>query len=209
MKKALSTILFLTFCLSALYAQPNVSKEEYAVYAAILKSIYAENLKDDNLKTSFVILDETFKPDFFDKWQADKFKGLSNDFKRKNQQSVNLKEQLPVKYSYSLLKKIELEKILEKGQVEAEKTKRDFEEKNKGKIRLITCDLPWKYFYESYPKSDGYNNFSRAGFSYNRKFAMVDVKREARCGGSYSTYILKKVGRNWKIYTSYGSGWVS
>jgi hypothetical protein len=56
MKKLFSTILLIAFCGFNLFAQSNVSKEDYAVYAAIINNIYAENLKDIKSEFEAVII---------------------------------------------------------------------------------------------------------------------------------------------------------
>ncbi len=188
-----------------LLAQSNVSKEEYAIYAVVLKDIYTQKLKEQNERISFVILDSTIKDLDFSVYENLRIRGLLNNFKARNQTPAALEGHFPIKYEYTLVNKTELEEFWEKEKAEKVKLQKEAQEKNKGVYILDGSLCPkWKYFYEKYPNSNGYYEFSRIGFSTNKNFALLEVKGEGSCWNSNTTYILKKINKRWAIYRAFG-----
>lgn len=62
--KIIFAVFMIVFCNSSLFAQANLTKEEYAIYAGVFDNISAESFKRFKNKTFFVILDNTIEPNF-------------------------------------------------------------------------------------------------------------------------------------------------
>ena len=208
MKKAIFTVLLISFLGFNAFAQSNLSREEYAIYASILESIYQDNWKQYKTKTSFVILDDTFKPGYEDESDIGKMKGMSKDFNRKNQTSAKIERLFPIKYEYEITSKSKVDELLEIGRKELDRIKEDIKRNNKPQITWGSS-IVWKSFDEKYPNSNGYYQFSRVGFSSNKRFALVRVEREASESGDSMFYILRKVKGKWKIYSFGGGHWIA
>lgn len=206
MKRIIFTVLLLFIYSVNLFAQTNLSKEEYAVYDAVLESRYKEFLKQSRVKSSFVISSETVKLDFiptdlmnkkpllnYSNERLQSYPDLLNDFKEKNQFSVNLEKQLPTEYEYYLVSKGELDKLLEEGKKE---------QAEYFKI-CNSCSLGdgfvWQPLRRKYPNSTGYSKFSRIGFSSDNKFALVFINSEAAGYGSSMFYILEIADNKWNV----------
>ncbi len=206
MKKIILIALLLCVYVFNVPAQANITKEEAVIYAQILKTMSPENWKENKTKFSFLILENTFKPEHCNEYQNRKMKGLLADFKRKNQTTAKLPNLLAINYKYELINKAKIDELLEIGKKDFER----IEEENKlRKIKIISgSEIVWRPFYKKYPDSAGYYQFSRAGFSLNKRFAMVCVERNTGVGGDLITYILRKVKGKWRVYFSTGNGWV-
>lgn len=205
MKKIIFTVLLICIYGLNLYAQPNASKEEYKVYASILKDIYSQNLKEYETKSSFVILNETFKPDNFSRYKINRIRGLLRNFKQRNMTSAKLEESFQVNYNCEIISKSKMDALLTIGRNELERIKAEYKSRNIG--IAYEDDIVWKPFYEKYPNSNGYYKFSRVGFSSDKRIALVLVKREASDSGDLMQYILKKIKGKWVFYFAYGSRW--
>ena len=59
--KIIFTILLIAFGSFNLFAQSEITEEDYAIYAEVLRNIYTENFKPNGYKTSFVIFENTVK----------------------------------------------------------------------------------------------------------------------------------------------------
>ncbi|HEY0426893.1 MAG TPA: hypothetical protein VGC76_03710 [Pyrinomonadaceae bacterium] len=204
MRKAFFTILLTTFCGLNILAQANVEREEYDVYAFVLKDIYKENIRTYSSAADFVILDRTIECDSSD---MTRIKGLKKDLEQKNQTSFVLERKFPVKYTYFLINQDELDKFFAEGKIESNKILE--ETKKQGKVGIDMGGLIWQPFYQKYPEAVGYNSFSRVGFSPNRQFAALCVASEASFNGFSRIYILKKVKGKWKIHFSSQDVWAA
>lgn len=203
MKKILS-ILVISICSFNLFAQSSLTKEEYAVYARVLRDIRLEDLKQSKTEFSFVILDDTsFNPNIFDEYTAKRFRGLLRDFKRKNLISSKLEKLFPVKYEYEITNDSEINELLKNGTKEFEKIKAEYKLRNIGIAG--GSDIVWKPFYEKYPNTNGYYQLSRVGFSSDKRFALVLVEGKGGSWDSSMQYVLRKVKGKWKVYLSSGS----
>lgn len=201
MNKILFSILFVIFFSFSFFAQ-TVTKEEYEIYAVVLRKIYRDNLKNDG-GTAFVILDKT---KIFDSFVTTN-KITNRDFNKKNQTSVKLTPSFPIKYQYWVVEKDKISQLLEMGDSDWVKIKE--ERKSNNLPPYFSADsVIWKYFYENFPKAYGYYELSRIGFSSNKKFAKVNVEMSSAESGFTTAYILKKNGLRWIIYSSSGSGWI-
>ena len=202
MKNLIFIFLLVGFFNCPLFSQSKITNEEYKIYAVVLKEIYHDNLTIFNEKTSFVILNETVKPALFDNSDEWKMKGLSKDFRKKNEAIASLNGQFPVKYKYDFVSKGELEQFFEIG-------KRNVKEIRKGETTHFIIpnlnDIYWKPFYEKFSDANGYYSFSRIGFDSTKEFAILEVYGEGCDWSSDSTFILIKTKRGWKIYNSSSS----
>ena len=115
MNRLIFAFLLFCFCNLAIFAQINITKEEYGVYAGVLREINRENLDERKIKYSFVILDETFKPGFVNKYKSPKMKGLMTDFNRRNKTSIKLKRLIPINFRYEFIAKSEIDELLKIG----------------------------------------------------------------------------------------------
>lgn len=207
MKKYFLAVFLIFFCFINFSAQAKISTEEYKIYAVILKNIYRVNLKEYKIKSSFVILNNTFQPIDIDTYKIDKIKGLLNNFRRANETIAVLDKRIPVKFNYTIIDKSEIDELLKIGSKELEVKKAEYKKRNMG-IRWGNSYV-WKPFNEKFPNSNGYHQFSKIGFSSKRNFAVVYVDREAGFSNDFTIYILKKSKGNWTINFSYGWGGVS
>lgn len=202
MKKILLSILVMLICGFNLFAQSTVTKEEYAVYARILRDIHLENLKQIKAKYSFVILDETFKPKHLNEYKNGRFRSLSKDFIQKNLTSSKLEKSFSVNYDYEITSQSEIDKLLKIGEKEFNRIEAEYKLRNVGISSGST--IVWKPFHAKYPNANGYYQLSRVGFSKDKKFALVSVKGEGAYWTSNMDYILRKTRGKWTIYQASG-----
>jgi hypothetical protein len=203
MRKIFFSLLLIFICGFNLFAQSSVIKEEeYAVYARVLRHIRSEDLEQTKAKYSFVILDTTFSPNYFSEYKNGKFRNLSKDFVRKNLTSSKLETLFPVKYEYQITSQAEIDELLKIGRNELERVKAEYKLRNVG----ITDEsgFVWQPFYAKYPKANGYYQFSRVGFSSDKKFALVMVEGKGAYWSSNMEYILRKTKGKWTVYQAGG-----
>lgn len=225
MRKIILTILLLIFAQS-LFGQV-VNKEEYEVYAAVLREIGKYEIKY-NAKLSFVILNKTMicetsegaetsatseddsalqeiteSKEFKEYWKKVKISKTDKDFEAKNKTSVDLQKLFPIKYQYWLAKEKEINDLIELGVKDFDKIQ---EERKRNKQPIYPegdGSVIWKHFYQKYPNAGSYLEFSRVGFSSNKRFARVDVYSRGSGLFSQKWYVLKKIKKKWVIYTSW------
>jgi hypothetical protein len=185
-----------------IFAQTEVTKEEYAIYATVLKSIYVDNFNENKTKLSFVIIDTTDKPDVVSDYKVNKIRGLLNSFNQRNQVSVKLDKSFPIKYRYEITNKSEIDRLLEIGRKEFDESQK----KRKAPLPNGYSEI-WGPFHNKYLGSYGYYQFSRVGFGTGKEFALVYVEHTASESGSWTNYVLRKKKNHWMIYLSYGGGW--
>ena len=185
-------------CSFSLFAQSSVTKEEYAVYARVLRYIRLENLEQSKTAFSFVILDDTFKPKDITEYKNGRFRSLSKDFKLKNLTSSKLEKSFPVNYDYEITNQSQIDELLKIGGKEFERIEAEYKLRNIG----ITDknSFVWEPFYAKYPNADGYYRFSRVGFSSGKIFALVSVEGQGGFWSSNMECILKKTNGKWIIY---------
>lgn len=202
MRKIFFSLLLISVCSFSLFAQSSPTKEEYAVYGRVLRDIRLENLKQTKAKYSFVILDDTFKPEHFCEYKIGRFRSLSKDFKRKNLTSSKLEKSFPVSYAYEITSQAQIDELLKIGKKEFERIEAEYKLRNIG----ITSgsDIIWEPFYAKYPNANGHYRFSRVGFSSDKRFALVSVEGQGGSWSSITEYILKKSKGRWTIYQAGG-----
>lgn len=205
--RALIILLICFFSYSPL-VQSQVTKEESAIYAIILKDIQTGDWRENKAKSPFVIVAETYKPEDNGDWFVDNIRGLSASFEKKNQTSVTLENLSPTKQEYQIIKKSEIDKLLEVGRKEFDDNQKKLIENNKRIVPNYSEQI-WKYFYEKYPDSNGYYEFTRIGFSPGGEFALAYVEQRASSNGRWTGYLFRKVKGRWKIHFASRNGWIS
>lgn len=204
MKKLIFTVLLISICSFALPAQTRLTKEDYSVYAAILKNIRPDSLKDNTTQIYFVILDTTTVNAYiYDKGKVNKIRGLASNFKQINKFPAKLEDSFPIKQRYEITNISEIRKLLDMGGKEFDEA----QQKRKAMGQPIFTDdaiTYWKYFDKKYPYGRGYYQFSRVGFSTNKRFAVVSVEFTSIGSFYYTTYVLRKTKERWKVYGSGG-----
>jgi len=208
MKKVILTILLIFSGVGGVLAAPAVSREEYAIYALVLKSIRLENPAERKTKYSFVILDETFAPTIDDGEYAAKFVNLTKDFRRRNETPVRLAARLPVAFEYRIIGKSRIDELLETGARALQRIEEEAKRRNGGGGGGGD-DIIWRPFYDAYRNSNGYHRFSRIGFTPDRRFALVGVERKNGSSDESRTVILRKIKGVWTIHVAYGGFSVS
>jgi hypothetical protein len=208
-------VLFSALLVSSAFAQL-VTTDEYAIYSVVLESIHKEGQETFVILNKTEIIEEDKESEANEevevpkKWKVvfKKIKELKidKDFTEKNKKSVNLQKHFLVKYRHWLVEKGEIDNLLETGRKEAERLKEQHKLKNPKVFQDFSI---WKPFYEKYPQADGYFQFSRIGFNKKRSFALLRIEGEGESWKSLTYYILKKLNKRWKIYTSFGSASVS
>lgn len=197
--------LLILFGNIAFYAQSILTKNEYAVYATVLRNIYkdlVENEREVSGKKgnrSFVILDKTkisqdSETSFDETFHKLKVSGITNDFIKKNKVSAKLQKNIRVNYQYDIVDKNEVDRLLELGKIEVEKERQTTQRNTTG-----CADEHWRIFHKNYQNSSGYYQFSRVGFSLDKTFAYVEIYGEGGSWQSNMRYILRKIRGKWKI----------
>lgn len=209
MRKLIFAIILLFICNFALSAQSKLTEEEYSVYAAILKKIRPDSLKDNTTQIYFVILDITGNSYTYDERKVSKIRGLAKHFKLVNKSPAKIENSFPIKQRYEITNISEIKKLLDLGGREFNETQQKRREKGQA-IFAEDDGTYWKYFNKKYSSSGGYYQFSRVGFSSNKQFALVNLEyRGESSSGSSTSYILKKTRGKWNIYSSGGYSWIS
>ena len=207
MQKIAFLIFSILFCGFNLSAQTKLTREEYAVYASVLKVIYKHNRETYSNKSEFVIVNETKVDADLELPSERKYRNLVRDFNRKNLTSGIVEKKFPrgaYSETYYLVSQTEIDDINKEARIEFEK---------QYAIDKLNPSIAnpggnsWATFYQKYPEASGYYNLSRVGFS--GRVAIVRVKGDLGWNGFSRTYILKKVKSKWRIITFSGSVSVS
>src|SRR5688572_10564589 len=82
MWKTTYSIIFFLICVFNVSAQTKLMKEEYAVYASVLKVLYNENRETYSNKSEFVFLNETKVDPELELPSDRKYRNLVKDFSR-------------------------------------------------------------------------------------------------------------------------------
>ena len=210
MQKIAFLIILILFCGFNLSAQTKLAQEEYAVYATVLKVIYKENRKTYSNKSEFVILNETKVDPEIDLPSSKKYKNLVKDFNRKNSTPGIVEKKFPrgaYSETYYLISQTEVDDLLEKGRIEAEKRLEEAKKLNPSVRIMRSPTSTWILFYQKYPESSGLYILSRVGFS--GQFAMVQITGDHSWYGFSRNYILKREKTKWRIITFSDNEWIS
>jgi hypothetical protein len=163
--------------------------EEYAVYSALMQSLYASGAKVlviDNFVSGCVPVGNNAEGERAWQQSLDKLPSklpkLSPktiaDFKSKARTCRNLEAKLTLPTKYILISQAERRAIFSKADV------------NKS----------WQSFQQKYPGANGYINVSNIGFNEDRTQALVDTFRKCgdKCGGERMV-LLTKVNGKWSV----------
>lgn len=234
MKTLTFTVLLIVFGGFNLFAQSNVNKEEYAVYAAVMNEIYARNLKHNETyaknskvnenEASFIILENTIELN-----QAT----LNNILK-----NISVSDYLDITTPPNSLKTFVFDELLKnlkesnknpakldgqfpveykynfisKSELDTllEEGKKEYEEElRKCKCVFTGSGSIWQPFFRKYKTHSGYYSFSKVGFSSDNQFALVFFKTESGDQGSSIFYILEKADDKWIVRKNFGSGFIT
>jgi hypothetical protein len=221
--KLIFTILFLVSCTFNLFAQPDVTKEEYEVYAAVFEKRF-EKSELDKTMTRLAILENTIDPDYsilnryinnsrtneyltspepngsvkLSDWEES-----ITDLKTRDNNFERLKEQFSIKYNYNTVSKSEIDLLLEEGK------KANDEYYKKCEPCSVGNPFVWQPFHKKYRNSEGYYSFSRVGFSKDKKTGFVFLKTVSGDQGWSTFYVVGKANENWKVLKYFGSGWIN
>ena len=198
MRKPTFLVLLIIFFNCNLFAQ-SISKDEYKIYEVVLDKIAA-----GDSEFSFVILNKTQIVDLtitperiFDK-----------DFAKKNKESHTLSPIFSIKNQYWLVEKTEIEQVLKMGDDDWAKIENERKRKNLPLFAEPDYDVLWKHFYKKYPKSGGYYDLSRVGFSSNKRIAIVKITQSGGVSGYTKWFTLAKNKNKWKVIKSSSSEWI-
>lgn len=174
---------------SAPKATAALDDEEYAVYSALVQSLYGSGAKVlviDNFVSGCVPIGNNAEGERA--WQhslnslPNKLPKLSAktvaDFKNKSRACRTIEAKLDLSAKYILLSQQERRVIFSKADV------------NKS----------WKGFHQKYPDAKGYINLSNVGFNEDRTQALVNTYRKCgeNCGGE-KMVLLTKLNGKWNI----------
>lgn len=203
-------VLFLLFLVCPGLSQTGLSTSEYAVYGAVLRTIYTENRRDYSNKSHFVIIDRTLKSDAVNTPTSKRFSNLVNKFERLNQFEYPIERKLPAgQYSkrYHLISPSSLDGLFLKGKGEYDRRIEDARRNGKLPVIDICGSAHWYPFYQKFPEANGHYRLSRVAITGN--FALVRIQREDVCSGFDTTYLLLKTKKGWRTVWSLGSQWVA
>lgn len=182
MRKIIVTAIVIILCSLKVLTQSKLSNEEYKVLTLFLNKdaksllIIGNETTDEKKNIKAADLDFNFLKSQFEGI----LKETAIDFILKNRKTASLDRKIDTKAQYILLDRKTFESYF------SNKRKSDKD--------------PWKNFYKRYPNSNGFTEFSRIGFSKDRKQAFIYVSN--RCGwlcGSGYYYFLVKENDVWTI----------
>lgn len=190
-------------CLAFLYttqamqysAQEKLQSDEYAVYAALIKRIYVEDVPKEKRVDLLVIEEATSLQDRVAKDLDVALRGWSNqlrpldeemigDLKAKNKQPLRLKPLFDIPLRYAIVSKEELTNSFGDSSNPAD---------------------AWERFYQRYPNSAGLISLSRVGFNHGISKALVYLERA--CGPSCAegrVVFLTKEKEHWAVQSVLG-----
>ncbi len=170
-----------------------IDDEEYAVYSALIQSLYANGAKMlviDNFVSGCVPVGNNAEGERA--WQQSldklptKLPKLSPktiaDFKSKARFCRNIEAKLTLPTKYVLISQADRRAIFSKADV------------NKS----------WQSFQQKYPGANGYINVSNIGFNEDRTQALIDTFRKCgdKCGGE-KMVVVTKVNGKWSIIATH------
>jgi hypothetical protein len=175
--------------------QNEIGEEEYAVYSVLIN----QSTGDENINRPLIIVDQpspwvgfidSERDSFYDellKSTPALMAETVNDLKAKNKEHHQFTRRFDIKRRYILVSEKEIDEIFGKNGVGG-----------------------WEKFYQKYPDSRGFSNFSRVGFNDKKTQALVYQGHSCGglCGGG-SYMLLVKTNGIWTIKGSVGPTWVS
>jgi hypothetical protein len=191
--------LFLISCFAQTITAQNqrtkISKEEFAVYSAVINKSFAGGKVtfDTQSKVKLLVIADhnittlrAYRPESVDFMRLPELSEQTfNDFVQKNEDLQKLKDNFTIELKRTLIKKDEIERI--------------FKDEEKG----------WEKFYKSFPDSGGYIGLSRVGFDKEKKQAIVYMEHYCHdlCASGHFL-LLKKGKEGWEVVNGY-MAWIS
>jgi hypothetical protein len=161
--------------------QSGPEREEYVVYAALLKDMFiGKETKQIVIEKYTAVRDySNSEPDTFLEQLSPLTKETTSDYKERNKQSVELSDKFDLKVKLNFLSKDELDKIFEKRG-----------EKYDG----------WEAFRKKYQGAGEIITLSRVGFSPDKSHALLFLGYQCGwlCGQGNYILLMKKDGE-WKV----------
>ena len=139
---------------------------------------------------SFVILEDTFEPDFTNEYEINKFGDLAGNFKCKNQISSKLKKLFSVNYKYEITSKSQIDEMLSSGRKDFERDKAEYKLRNLG-ISSGSSTI-WKPFYENIQLQTVITNFHELVLVQAKNLLWSRLKVKAHIGAAHWNTFLKE-----------------
>jgi hypothetical protein len=188
----------------ALTAHGKVS-DEYRVYDAVVGAMFARGVTrfDMNTKVERIVVRDRTHSEYawgptHENWQQVKYRlpSLKDEtidaYESVCKKEVGLNRELNIPLKYEFVTEKVLKEIFPLGQQASDPV----------------LDR-WKVFYERYPRSAGYNSFSRIGFDKARQQALVYFVNWCGSHCGTGTYLLLEKKQNvWAVKES-GGMWIS
>lgn len=211
MKYIYLTVLLMIIGSYSLFSQSVLTSEEYAVQNAVLEEVYTSFLDKYKTKVSFIILEDTVPLDFVpgktlgpaeykdtvSNYSLTKLPShlddLGKDFRNTNKVPAIIKRQESRIFEYSVISDNELNSIFEEGKKQTAECRKNSQPCGFG------YEAGWQLLRKKYPNSNGYYRFSRAGFSTDRKTALLFFAIEGSGYERSSFYVLEKKEGNWQV----------
>ena len=185
---------------SVVHASGGITAEEYAVYSAVLRSVYEHDRNTYSSCCEFVILEitKTDNEAWGDSFDFAKYRKLFEDFERKNATTERIARRLPFR-TYHLVNQSELDILFAEGKAMDERARA-----NRKPNQILLGTEYWIPFYTKYQKSAGLHTLSRVGFERKRSLALVNVTFDSNFVGFSRMYVLRKKGKSWRIVSRSG-----
>lgn len=180
------------------------SSEDYKVYDAVVRHMFRDGITrfDMNAKVDQIVIRDRTHSDYAlspnkEFWENVKILlgSLSDEtiagYEHARKIEIDVKAKLDIPFKYSLVSSEQVRKIFDSGT--------DF---------VPTIDQ-WTRFYEIYPKSGGYNSFSRVGFDKKGRQALVYFVNSCGSLCGTGTFVLLEKGENDWVVRSTARIWIS
>ena len=177
------------------------SADDYKVYDAVIREMFRDGITrfDMNAKIDqIVIRDRTFskyaRGIAKENWEQVRIRmrSLSDEtiagYESARKSESELKAKLDIPYKYQLISDKQLEKLVPHPNGPMEH---------------------WAEFYKAYPKSGGYNSFSRVGYDKAGRDALVYFVNWCGPLCGTGTYVLVEKGENGWVVKETGGMWIS
>lgn len=196
-KSQLLTVLLVFSLVSCASVSPRgdgdgISDEEYEVYSTVIK-YFVGLFPNEKPPKVFVVKELT--TDYSQMFDSDEIGLLDEKFVRYLEEAMKTEIDISVLRSFKKRNKKnqKVEKKFDVSQDIVIITNAQLEE-------IFSGDGWWPDYYKKYPNSDGYHDFSRIGFSWDKKQAFVYYARH--CGGlcgSGVLYLLHREKDEWIV----------
>lgn len=184
------------------FGQIALTREDYSIYSLVLKDIYRHGSVYTGKTDEFVIVSETAGNDYQELLPR-KTAGLKADYLARNKTPAPVVLDFRLSYPTRIVSRSDIDSLLERGKSDNEI------ERARDPQRYSDCDSSWRHFYERFPRSNGYHQFSGVGYSSDRRYAYVEIAGKGGCWDWDQSYLLKWTRHGWIINVAAGGGGVS